>query len=63
MLSPDLPQTVLITGATGGIGGALAEAYADPGNTLVLQGRNADRLAELAAICEGSPQKTEKIVR
>ena len=36
-------QTVLITGATGGIGGALAEAYAEPGNTLILQGRNADR--------------------
>lgn len=46
------PQTVLITGATGGIGGALAEVYAEPGNTLILQGRNAERLAELAATCE-----------
>jgi len=45
-------QTVLITGATGGIGGALAEAYAEPGNTLILQGRNAVRLAELAAFCK-----------
>jgi len=44
-------RCVLITGATGGIGGALAEAYAVPGNTLILQGRNAGRLAELAAIC------------
>ncbi|MCX7098190.1 MAG: SDR family NAD(P)-dependent oxidoreductase [Methylococcales bacterium] len=44
--------TVLITGATGGIGSALAETYAEPGNTLILQGRNALRLAELAASCE-----------
>ena len=45
-------QTVLITGATGGIGGALAEVYAEPGNTLILQGRNAARLKELATTCE-----------
>jgi len=47
-----IPQTILITGATGGIGGALAEAYAQPGKTLILQGRNTVRLAELAAMCE-----------
>jgi short-subunit dehydrogenase len=35
---------VLITGATGGIGGALAMVYAEPGSTLILQGRNAARL-------------------
>ena len=46
------PQTVLITGATGGIGGALAMAYAEAGSTLILQGRNAARLAELAAACQ-----------
>src|SRR6266704_1129877 len=46
-------KTVLITGATGGIGGALADAYAEPGATLILHGRNAARLAELAAFCEG----------
>lgn len=46
------PRTILITGATGGIGGALAEVYAAPGSTLILQGRNAVRLAELAAICQ-----------
>jgi short-subunit dehydrogenase len=45
------PRTVLITGATGSIGGALAEVYAEPGNTLILQGRNSVRLAELAALC------------
>ena len=46
------PQTVLITGATGGIGGALALLYAEAGRTLILQGRNAARLAELAAACQ-----------
>lgn len=52
MTTAQAPQTVLITGATGGIGGALVEAYAEPGNTLILQGRNAARLAEQAALCE-----------
>jgi short-subunit dehydrogenase len=46
------PASVLITGATGGLGGGLATVYAEPGRTLILQGRNADRLQELAAICE-----------
>ena len=52
MKKPWLPRTVLITGATGGIGGALALAYAEPGNILILQGRKADRLAELKELCE-----------
>lgn len=43
---------VLITGATGAIGGALAEVYAEPGVTLILQGRKAGRLAGLAQACE-----------
>lgn len=42
---------ILITGATGAIGGALAEAYAGPGVTLILQGRKAGRLAGLAQAC------------
>ena len=53
MIRPASLQTVLITGATGGIGGALAKVYAEPGNTLIFQGRNADRLAELTDICKG----------
>lgn len=48
---PTHPLTVLITGATGSIGGALAEVYAEPGNTLILQGRNSDRLEELRTRC------------
>nr|WP_321465860.1 SDR family NAD(P)-dependent oxidoreductase [uncultured Desulfobulbus sp.] len=46
-----LPKIILITGATGGIGSALAEAYASPGQTLLLQGRKESRLAEVADGC------------
>jgi len=46
-----VPSCVLITGATGGIGGALAEAYAAPGVTLVLHGRNEAQLAAVAERC------------
>lgn len=42
-------RRVLITGATGAIGGALAEAYAAPGLELHLHGRD---LAKLAAVAE-----------
>ncbi|ACB93940.1 SDR family NAD(P)-dependent oxidoreductase [Beijerinckia indica] len=42
------PQTVLITGASSGIGRALALAYAAPGSRLILIGRNAERLAATA---------------
>lgn len=52
MTTTSATQTVLITGATGGIGGALVDSYAQPGNTLILQGRNAARLAQQAALCE-----------
>jgi len=45
------PKVILITGATGGVGGALAEAYAASGVTLLLQGRNVARLGEVAARC------------
>jgi NADP-dependent 3-hydroxy acid dehydrogenase YdfG len=44
-------QTVLITGASSGIGAALARACARPGTTLHLSGRDADRLAAVAADC------------
>lgn len=46
------PRTILITGATGGIGQALALEYASPGRRLILQGRRSGTLAELAAACE-----------
>lgn len=47
-----MAETVLITGATSAIGGALARGYAAPGVTLYLHGRNAERLKEVAATCQ-----------
>jgi len=43
---------VLITGATGGIGAALARRYAKPQRTLILHGRDTARLAALTRDCE-----------
>lgn len=42
---------ILITGASSGIGAALARLYAVKGNRLVLWGRNRERLAAVAAEC------------
>lgn len=53
------PARILITGATGAIGGALALEYAGPGRTLILQGRKADRLAELASQCTARGAQVE----
>lgn len=50
-MSLSQPQTVLITGATGAIGGALAELYAAPEVSLILFGRDALKLAQLADQC------------
>jgi len=44
-------RCVLITGATGAIGGALARAYAAPATHLVLHGRNQQALEGLAMAC------------
>jgi short-subunit dehydrogenase len=46
------PETILITGASSGIGRALALAYAEPGRRLRLVGRNAERLAGVAAAAQ-----------
>lgn len=42
---------ILITGASGALGGALALEYAAPGVRLTLQGRSAEKLAAIAAKC------------
>jgi short-subunit dehydrogenase len=46
--------SILITGASSGIGGALARAYAAPGVTLALTGRDEARLATTANACRGA---------
>ena len=46
-----VPRHILITGASSGIGAALARHYARPGIRLRLAGRDTDRLADVAASC------------
>lgn len=45
------PRHIVITGASSGIGAALAEAYAAPEVRLSLSGRNPERLANVADRC------------
>lgn len=45
------PCHILITGATGALGGALAREYAAPGVRLTLHGRCADTLEQVAEVC------------
>lgn len=56
------PASVLITGATGEIGAALALEYAAPGATLLLQGRRADRLSEITRQCQARGARVETTV-
>ena len=46
------PKTILITGASGAIGAALAREYAAPGTKLLLFGRDQARLQQSASDCE-----------
>lgn len=52
------PQSILITGASSGIGAALAARYAAPGVTLFLGGRDIARLAASAAACTARGART-----
>lgn len=54
----ETPHCILITGASSGIGAALAYAYADEDNLLILTGRNPERLTEVVRKCE---QKGAKV--
>ena len=45
------PGSIIITGASNGIGAALAEIYATPGKHLALSGRDAARLSAVAERC------------
>ncbi|MGH7608053.1 MAG: SDR family NAD(P)-dependent oxidoreductase, partial [Gemmatimonadales bacterium] len=46
-------KTALLTGATGGLGRAIAQALAERGATLVLSSRKPEELAELAGSLPG----------
>jgi short-subunit dehydrogenase len=48
------PRKILITGASSGIGEALARHYAAPEVTLALTGRNAERLENVAELCRAA---------
>lgn len=53
------PRSILITGASSGLGAALARAYAAPGVTLFLGGRDEARLAAVAGECRAAGATTE----
>ena len=55
------PSRVLITGASGGIGQALALHYAAPGHTLLLHGRDAGRLEVLAGKCRAQGAEVQTL--
>jgi NADP-dependent 3-hydroxy acid dehydrogenase YdfG len=55
---PLTPSTIVITGASAGLGRALALAYAGPGRTLGLLARDTARLEEVAAACTAKGAKT-----
>lgn len=56
-----MPQTVLITGASSGIGRALAHQFADHGYDLVLVARNAVALDEVGRALSGSPRGSHQV--
>jgi len=53
------PVTILITGASSGLGAALARVYAGPNRTLALWGRDRTRLEETAAACRSLSANVE----
>jgi short-subunit dehydrogenase len=55
---PDAPRHVLITGASSGIGAALARSFARPGARLSLTARSSERLEQVAAQCGAAGAET-----
>ena len=56
------PRSILITGASSGIGEALARAYAAPGMTLALSGRDMARTEAVTLACRDAGAATEGAV-
>ena len=56
------PRSILITGASSGLGAALALIYAATGTRLVLCGRDPVRLAAIATACRDSGAAVEEAV-
>jgi short-subunit dehydrogenase len=50
---------IIVTGASSGLGAALALAYASPGVKIGLVGRDATRLASIAAACRAAGAETD----
>lgn len=55
-------KTIIITGASSGLGAAIAKIYAKSGNRLFLFGRSNERLGAVAALCRGLGAEVEEIV-
>ncbi|MBV9862193.1 MAG: SDR family NAD(P)-dependent oxidoreductase [Alphaproteobacteria bacterium] len=55
-------RNILITGASSGLGAALARAYAGPGVMLALSGRDRGRLAMTATACTAAGAEVESAV-
>ena len=55
------PRSIAITGASSGIGEALAREYAAPGVTLALSGRNLDRLSDVSEACRADGATVEPV--
>ena len=53
------PTSIVISGASAGLGAALALAYAAPGRTLLLIARNSERLEDVAALCRSAGASVE----
>jgi len=53
------PRVIVITGASSGLGAALAKAYAQRGNVLGLLGRDAQRLEQVAQLCRARGTQVE----
>ena len=51
-------RTVIVTGASGGIGRGLVQGFADEGCNVVLASRDEAKCQEVAATCEGRPGRT-----